>query len=83
MYQYKKTILVIGTMEIYQTRMLSWTEYIDKMRYQDNTEWITLLKVAVDIFRGEIKGLALLPDTKERRELALIVYMRNLITTTV
>ena len=66
--KHKKNILVIGDSDIYRARLLSWTEFIDKLRFEDNKEWLTILKVAVEIYRGEIRGLALLPDTKERRE---------------
>ena len=82
MCQYKKNILAIGDHEIYHARMFSWTEYIDKLRYFDNVEWITLLKVAVDIYCGEIKGFALVPDTQEKREKMMKIYMRKLIMDT-
>ena len=50
-------------MKLYQARLLSWTEYIDKIIFADNFEWVTILKEALDIFNGKLKGLANLPDT--------------------
>ena len=82
MCQYRKNILMIGDSEIYQARLLSWTEFIDKLRYEDNKEWITILKVATDIYRGKIPGLALLPDTKKQREIVMKDYMERLIMST-
>ena len=42
-------------------------------------EWITVLKIALDIFKGKIKGLALLPDTVERKEAELKEYLKYLV----
>ena len=50
-----------------RARLLSWREFIDKLKFTDNHDWLTVLKVALEIYNGEIKGFALLPDAKERR----------------
>ena len=65
--QYKKNIIFIGTQKIHRARLLSWREFIDKLKFTDNHDWLTVLKVALEIYNGEIKGFALLPDAKERR----------------
>ena len=42
-----------------------------------------MLKVALEIYNGEIKGFALLPDAKERRQSFLKDYMKKLISTSI
>ena len=81
--QYNKDILVIGHSKLRHVRILSWSEYIDKLRFSENVDGLSLLKVALNIFNGKTKGLALLPDTKEKREAALRPYMRNLLKMTI
>ena len=61
--QYNKDILVIGQLKLSHVRILSWKEYMDKLRFSENVDGLTLLKVALNIFNGKTKGLALLPDT--------------------
>ena len=42
-----------------------------------------MLKAALEIYNGELKGFAMLPDEKERRELYLKDYMKKLIMTSI
>ena len=42
-----------------------------------------MLKVALEIYNGEIKGFAMLPDARERRQNFLKDYMRKLIMTSI
>jgi len=63
--------------------LLSWREFIDKLKFTDNHDWLTVLKVALEIYNGEIKGFALLPDAKERRQSFLKDYMKKLILTSI
>lgn len=81
--QYKKNIIFIASSKIYRARLLSWREFIDKLKFADNHDWLTVLKVALEIFNGEIKGFALLPDAKERRQSFLKDYMKKLILTSI
>ena len=80
---FKKNIILIGQSKIYRARHLSWREYIDKLKFTDNLDWLTVLKVALEIYNGEIKGFALLPDAKERRQSFLKDYMKKLILTSI
>ena len=59
-YQHKKVIIAVGRDKIHQARLSSWKEFIEKIRAEKN--WLTVLRVAVDVFQGKVKGLALLPD---------------------
>lgn len=81
--QFKKNIIFIGSNNIYRARLLSWREFIDKLKFTDNHDWLTVLKVALEIYNGEIKGFALLPDAKERRQSFLKDYMKKLILTSI
>ena len=81
--QYKKNIIFLGSNKIYRARLLSWREFIDKLKFTDNHDWLTVLKVALEIYNGEIKGFALLPDAKERRQSFLKDYMKKLIITSI
>ena len=62
---------------------MSWREYIEKLKFSDNYDWLTVLKAALEIYNGELKGFALLPDEKERRETYLKDYMKKLIMTSI
>lgn len=79
MCQYKKNIIFLGQNTISRARMYSWREFIDKLKFTDNQDWLTVLKVALEIYNGEIKGFALLPDAKDRRQHFLKDYMKDLI----
>jgi hypothetical protein len=63
--------------------LLSWREYIEKLKFSDNYDWLTVLKAALEIYNGELRGFALLPDEKERREEYLKDYMKKLIMTSI
>ena len=81
--QYKKNIIFLGQSKIYRARLLSWREFIDKLKFTDNHDWLTVLKVALEIYNGEIKGFAMLPDEKRRRQDFLNDYMKKLILTSI
>ena len=76
MTHFKKNIIFICQNRIIRARHLSWREFIDKLKFTDNLDWLTVLKVALEIFNGAIKGFAMLPDAKERRQEFLKDYMK-------
>jgi len=77
---YKKNVIFLGSSStITRARLLSWREFIDKLKFTDNHDWLTVLKVALEIYNGEIKGFAMLPDAKQRRQEFLKDYMKKLI----
>jgi hypothetical protein len=77
--QFKKNIVFVCQNKIMRARLLSWREFIDKLKFTDNQDWLTVLKVSLEIYNGEIKGFAMLPDARERRQNFLKDYMRKLI----
>ena len=52
---------------------------MEKLKFQDNFDWLTVLKAALEIYNGELKGFAKVPDEKELRESFLNSYMREMI----
>ena len=66
-----------------RARLLTWKEYIDKLKFTDNLDWLTVLKVSLEIFNGEIRGFAMLPDARNRRQEFLKDYMKQLILSTI
>ena len=50
-----------------KAKILTWSEYINKIRSEDKLSWLTVLRVALSIYNGEVKGFADLPDEKSKR----------------
>lgn len=42
--------------------MFSWKEYINFHRFEKNSDLLSVLKIASEIFNGDLKGFAYLPD---------------------
>lgn len=64
---FKKNIIFICEKRVMMARLFSWREYIDKLKFTDNQDWLSVLQVALEIYQGDLKGFAMLPDAKERR----------------
>jgi predicted HicB family RNase H-like nuclease len=45
----------------------------------DPNDWLKVLRAALEIFSGQIIGLAGLPDQKEKREQLLRQHMKDLL----
>lgn len=58
--------------------MFSWKEYIEHLK-EERVDWLAILKVALEIYNGELRGYANVPDEKEVREAMLKIYMKELI----
>lgn len=58
----------MGSKSVLKGRLYSWKEYIDHIKFQESYDWLTVLKVALEIYNGESKGYAKVPDEKEVRE---------------
>lgn len=81
--KYQKKIVFAGQRNLTVVRLLSWREYLCKMKDYYNYDWLTVLKAALEIYNGELKGFALLPDEKDKREVYLKDYMKKLIMTSI
>ena len=62
-----------------RARVFSWSEFLNDLRKKSSNLWIGVLQLAMQIFNGDQKGFALLPDLKDEREARLGGYMRDLI----
>lgn len=62
-----------------RVKVFQWREYLDYLKYKENADMSTVLKSALDIYNGEYKGFAKVPDEKEVREGLLASFMKDLI----
>jgi hypothetical protein len=69
--------------KVLRARVFSWKEFLEVMRSARNKDWLSILKMAMEMFNGDAKGFACLPDSKEQREEELQEYMRELIFKTI
>jgi len=49
------------------------------LQIEGNNDWISVLKVALEIYNGDLKGYASVPDEKEIREAKLREPLRDLV----
>jgi hypothetical protein len=69
----------MGNKTVLRGRLFSWKEYLEHIKFKENYDWLTVLKVALEIYNGETKGYAKVPDEKEVREGILKSYMKDMI----
>jgi len=77
--KYKNSIIYLGNKNITSSKLFTWKEYIEHIKFKENYDWLTVLKVALEIYNGELKGYAGVPDEKDAREGALQSYMKEMI----
>ena len=58
----------MGNKNVVRGRVFSWKEYLDHIKFKENYDWLTVLKVALEIYHGESKGFSKVPDEKDIRE---------------
>ena len=73
--------MFLNGQKILRARVFSWSEYLEVSRTNYSADWLSVLKSAMEIFNGDAKGFAHLPDLKDVREAKLAQYMRELIYT--
>jgi hypothetical protein len=49
------------------------------VKHKESADWSTVLKIVLEIYNGELKGFARVPDEKEKRESLLLGYMKEII----
>ena len=69
----------MGNKTIVHGRLFSWKEYLEHIKFKENYDWLTVLKTALEIYNGELKGYTKVPDEKEIREGVLKGHMRDMI----
>lgn len=76
---WQQNVMFLNGQKVLRARVFSWKEFLNIMRQNRNSDWLSILKVAMEIFNGDAKGFAFLPDSKEQREEELVEYMREMI----
>lgn len=77
--RFKNQIFFMGQRALTRGKVFTWREYLDYVKFKENADWSAVLKTALEIYNGEIKGLARLPDEKEVREGLLGSFMKDMI----
>ena len=79
----KENILFLGTKSIQRAKIFSWQEYIEFVRNNGGYDWLSVLKVSLEIYNGDLKGYGEVPDQKDVREAMLKSYMKDLLRTSI
>ena len=58
---------------------MTWQEHLRKLSKINKHDWIKLLREALDVFKGRIKGFAGVSDDTEIRESMMMVHMKILL----
>lgn len=69
----------MGNKTLKRGKVFAWREYLDHIKYKENADWSAVLKAALEIYNGEAKGFARVPDEKEVREGLLGSFMKDMI----
>ena len=60
-YYHNQTLITLGR-RITRAKIFSWKEYINFHRFEKKSDLLSVLKIASEIFNGDLKGFANLPD---------------------
>lgn len=77
--KHKNQIFVLTNKSIVRGKVFAWREYLDHIKYKENADWSAILKAALEIYNGEVKGFSRVPDEKEVREGLLGSFMKDMI----
>jgi len=69
----------MGTKSLVRGKVFTWREFLDHIKFKEGADWSAVLKTALEIYNGEIKGFSRVPDEKEVREGLLGGFMKDLI----
>lgn len=69
---------VLSKAQIMQRNLIHWEEFLDLIR-RTSTDFVKVLRAALDIYQGKMIGLAGLPDSKEKREQLMRDRMKDLL----
>ena len=67
-------MMVLGNNKILSAKLFNWEDFLKFIQKQ--WDWLVWLRVALDIYHGEIKGYSGVPYSKEAREKALNPKMK-------
>lgn len=80
---YKQTVILACEKSIYAAKLTTWKDFMDKLVHKDGADWLTVLKAALEIYSGEMKGFVMLPSAKEERKAYMHDYMKRLILSSI
>ena len=80
---YGQNIIFLGLKTIQRAHLYHWEEYIQSLRSNGTSHWLSVLKVALEIFNGDLKGYVMLPDEKDVREALLKAFMKDLLKSSI
>lgn len=75
--KYKNSIFFMCGKTVLKAKVFTWKEYLDYLKFKENQDWLQVLKVALEIYTGELKGYTKVPDEKEMREGILLSFMKD------
>lgn len=76
--RYKRAVFFLRDKSISRVMIHNHWDYLEKMR-QQNLNWLTLLKISLEIYTGEMKGFSNVSDFKDAREAELMPSMQKLL----
>ena len=72
------SVMVLGNSKVLSVKLFNWEEFLKFIQKQ--WDWLVWLKVALDIYYGEIKGYSGVPYAKEARENSLKPKMKSFLS---
>jgi hypothetical protein len=76
--RFERTIFYLCDKCITRTIVHSHWDYLEKLKV-NNLNWLTLLKISLEIYTGEMKGFANVSDFKDAREAEMLPSMQKLL----
>lgn len=74
---YKHSLIFLGSEVLYYGVLQNWYDFLQKLK--DKQDWLIVLKIALEIYQGHIKGFQGVPIEQDEREMSLRNKMRHLI----
>lgn len=81
-YSHQRSFFVLLEDQIVRGQLSTWNEHLKRRSKANKNEWISLLREALDIFKGNVKGFAGVSDEDEIREGMMKMNMKNLLRET-
>ncbi len=66
--RFDRMIIFLQKSQMTRVTIYTHNEFLENLISEDVNSWLTKLKVCVELFTGEVKGLSDIQDVKELRE---------------
>ena len=77
--QNKRHVAVLCEDKVIVGKIHSWKDFVERLMDERCEDWLTVLKAALQIYEGELRGFAMLPACSEQRSLLMKDYMKDLL----